>query len=165
MHDKKQLDESATAIAQIEAEEAAESAAGQVVEAIEGGTLDNAKPIYCHPITISNTADATYNFRLTLLIFNNSSVEYNKTTFESFISNIPQARFLSSGSVIKKGAGGFYMASAFVYFNPSAEPAHLWIIGIDNNGDDHTSGVDPIDLSILLVLDSTSFYDGVNKIN
>ena len=40
---------------------------------IEAGTIDNAKPIYCHPITMFGSSG---EYHLTLLIFNNRSNPY-----------------------------------------------------------------------------------------
>lgn len=44
---------------------------------IEAGTIDNAKPIYCHPIYINMyIPDTTKKFDLTFLIFNNVSTPF-----------------------------------------------------------------------------------------
>ena len=49
---------------------------------IEAGLTENAKPIYCHPITIYTASNITlggseYSFLATALIFNNSNDEIN----------------------------------------------------------------------------------------
>lgn len=123
---------------------------------IEGGTLDNAKPIYCHPITIikPNT------YRLTALIFNNSVTALTLSTFKDFIDNLytsvgSNARVMLSGAY---NTGNGVIIASFI----GKSDAGYSVYGLDTSGNDKY--VTNADFDQIFAND-TVFVDGVNKIN
>lgn len=69
---------------------------------VEGGTLENAKPIYCHPVYLKyNRSYDEKIVQLTMLIFNNDSENFTKATFVAWLkalfTSVPTAKILTSG--------------------------------------------------------------------
>lgn len=128
---------------------------------IEGGTIDNAKPIYCHPISIVVTnADASIYARLTCLIFSNSPTEFTAVTFTNWLKELyasnNTARLMLSGAVTKSGST---IIASYMRWTGSL----LEIIGLNSS----TGLNEAINATTMDGLFSSSygFYDGVNKIN
>lgn len=124
----------------------------RIEDLVEGGTLDNAKPIYYHPITIRNTALGY----ISMLILDNQSEAYTKTTFKSKIANFDRICPLS-GAVFGIDNKVLICAYAFKQSNKH------YILGLYTDG----SYEDTTTVSIEDILDvgTTSFSDGVNKVN
>ena len=60
-------------------------------------SIENAKPIYCHPITCFNQNSPAY-FMFTCLIFNNNPEPFTVETLKSFIDSLPDnASIMASG--------------------------------------------------------------------
>ena len=125
---------------------------------VEGGTLNNAKPIYCHPVNIGYI-DESNEFMITMLIFNNDATEFTFETFNAWLSalvnQIAQARIMASGYI--KVSGTIYPVSQ--------------LYGSDNNRNVICS---PNAISGILISYSKAewealvpnvFQDAVNKIN
>ena len=133
--------------------------ANERIEAlVEGGTLDNAKPVYCHPVNIG-FKDASHEFMLTMLIFNNSATPFTFASFNTWLTNLVQeitnVRILVSGYIILSGTmypvSLFYAATAQrqIIVSPAAV-SNLY----DSFGINEWNEITP-----------TYFNDGVNKIN
>ena len=81
-----------------------EIADARVEALVEGGQLDNAKPIYCHPISIIRNNINGNSFRITALIFNNDDTPFTLATFKEWFDNLVEttesrARLLCTGGV------------------------------------------------------------------
>ena len=63
---------------------------GRITTLVQGGTLENAKPIYCHPISlITNVSSGVgEETRLQLLIFNNEPTAYTASTIISYLKDL-----------------------------------------------------------------------------
>ena len=127
---------------------------------IEGGTLENAKPIYCHPIyfdcnfTSGDYAGRRYYF--TCLIFNNEATPFTLSTFLAEIQ-----RLCNLGAKIMITGGAFYDNITLINScikNVSENNACIYGLKVGTNNDDYVS------LSIVSE-QYTTFEDGVNKIN
>lgn len=134
---------------------------GLIKEQVEGGTLSNAKPIYCHPISIDiEGEDVTNPAHLACLIFDNSNEEYN--TYAKFIAKLteifaisPLAVFPTTGAIYYGGGASLLIAQKFDYDSVSEK---IQLRAVRPNG---TIGYFQIDS----YLTDATFYDGVNKIN
>lgn len=133
----------------------------QVVgDAIANGDVDNAKPIYCHPIAFGHKVDNDNHFAITMLIFNNQADAFTFTTFKAWLSSlislISNVRLLTSGYVTINGTR--YPAD-YLFANESsvqivAEPQAI------------NESVKLLDLwTIWTTMTPIQFVDGVNKIN
>lgn len=123
---------------------------------IEGGTVDNAKPIYCHPLEIYYPNVGV----LTALIFNNSSEKINSwTKLKNAIATFgdSSARLLVSGGLIDSNASKNVIASE-IYLNKSTNIYLL--LGMATDGTIYNVGAG---------FNITNFdfqvQDDVNKIN
>ena len=130
---------------------------------VEGGTLDNAKPIYCHPISILDTNGAEPK-RLTCLIFNNDNTPFTLTSLKKFIDDLAVAttnkgRIMVSGGV-KVSATNVCIAS---YITKGGDSVY-YITGI-NAIDGSTSILGDADFNVVFPSGTTTLDDGVNKIN
>ena len=141
-----------------------EKLADSRVEAlVEGGTLDNAKPIYCHPLTIRYDDGKLI---LTCLIFNNDATPFTMDTFKQWVdstANIVSGgilRVMVSGAFLNTDTNKLVIASYFYKINSTGN------YGLFGQNTD-TSGVGYMQSATFgdLFPVSTALYDGVNKIN
>ena len=141
-----------------EVQKVAEISAEVVEEMIESGELDNAKPIYCHPITL---LDNDQKVRITCLIFNNSSTAFTIDTFLDWID----ALYTQVGAQIRIMASGAYTASSnflIASYLGKVNATTYYLLGV--RASDGTSS------QLNLTKDEfkdyiKNLYDGVNKIN
>lgn len=135
----------------------------QIRALIESGEIENAKPIYCHPIVIENQRSDRYTMALCMLLFDNNSDSYTPDNYDptTLIAHLKAfstgARILLTGSVYDK-VNQVNVVANQLYF----DGAHLYICGIDNSGTYHTSSVAPLDLEVINI---DYCNDVVNKIN
>lgn len=127
------------------------------VEAIEAGTIDNTKPIYCHPISIDSET-ATAKFHVAILIFDNSDEEYNSyaklvAKLESILSANPLAIFPATGAVYYESLSALHIAQKFGYYQNA--------LNLYTCRPDGTQG----NFNVSNYLTEATIYDGVNKIN
>ena len=126
---------------------------------VEGGTLDNAKPIYCHPITIDNDDGTAANpGHLALLIFDNSSEEYN--TYEKLVAKLNSIFTVNAKAVFPiTGALYYTSGSALHVAQKIAKPSTvITVFTVRPNG---TQGY----FGLFDYFGGATIYDGVNKIN
>ena len=121
------------------------------------------KPIYCHPIAITDTTGSIKK-RLTGLIFNNSPTPMTRTAFRAWLDNLKVettglGKLLLSGGVYDSGDEKLIIAS-YVYKSSSNI---YYIAGIDGSG--NITSVSNADFDSLFPSGTTTFEDGVNKIN
>ena len=129
---------------------------GIVEDLVEGGTLDNAKPIYCHPVSFTNE---TAKFRMTALIFNNDPTPFTITSFKEWIDNLYQQIQDNIRIMITGGYkhGSLIMITSWLFYNGT----NYGIAGLSTTGE-----VDVYSSSYnSLFPEGTTFTDGVNKIN
>lgn len=126
-------------------------------EVIESGQVDNAKPIYCHPIFISLNRSYDNNIiQLTALIFNNDNTPFTKETFIAWLKALwttaPTAKILTSGY--------FTTAPLCCLSNADDNDAcYMKYAGTESIGSKaYLQYAD-------LLLEASTFEDGVNKIN
>ncbi|MBO7731982.1 MAG: hypothetical protein J6S67_05500 [Methanobrevibacter sp.] len=124
-----------------------EIANARVESLVEGGTLENAQPIYFHPVTLTGT-----NTRVSLIILNNSATPFTKTSLKQFMLNLSDARFLISGYFNKDNVS--YVTSYILI-----DSGEIKLTGLNL-----ASNTDTV-LTIDIENDFTSLNDGVNKIN
>lgn len=127
---------------------------------IEGGTVDNAKPIYCHPVTIQ-LGNAKVNGRIAMLIFNNTPTAFTKESLKTYFDNLSSAmgvtiRFLSAGGIYDKVNSNFIVTSYLFKLTDSS----YGFTGIktDGTGTDVYGTFDEL-------FEYAVINDGVNKIN
>ena len=122
---------------------------------VEGGTLDNAKPIYVHPINIEVTSDDNKAI-VSLFIFDNSATPYTWETFKTWLSElvtrVTVARVLTTGCLI---IGENRYPANFI-FGSSSQRSFV----ADFSGNEIL-----LNTADFNALTPTRFLDGVNKIN
>ena len=136
----------------------------QNIGAIIGtGEIDNAKPIYCHPITIDGE-NSSYVIHVSLLIFDNSNEEYNTYTklrdkiLQIFGVN-NQAIFPITGGLVYKSTNVHYIAQKINYDdNQGSLSSEIKALNTT------TGALGWFALSSFAGSEFT-YYDGVNKIN
>ena len=121
---------------------------------IEGGTIENAKPLYFHPISIIITGTNIGYF--TLFIINNSSTAFTGSTLINYIKNT-SGRYLVNGAY---KTSSYYLSPSYVSTSENA----IYLIGVDNQGDIHASSQNVIDFESIIA-SANIFNDNVNKIN
>lgn len=128
-------------------------------EVIESGQVDNAKPIYCHPISIDYEGEDVSNpVHLALLIFDNSNDEYN--TYDKFIAKI--------NSIFDINENAVFPITGAIYYESGSTLHIAQKIGKRATGPtiftcrpDGTQGT----FTASIYINNATFYDGVNKIN
>ena len=129
------------------------------VEEIEDGELENAKPIYCHPISIDREGEGVNNpIHIALLIFDNSNEEYNTyaklyNKFNVIFGINPNAVFPITGTVYYGDTSAVYVAQKIELYSG--------VICIRATRPNGTQGY----FQIQDYVQYSSIYDGVNKIN
>ena len=129
----------------------------QIKEVIESGQVDNAKPIYIHPVQID--LSTTYAGKITMLIFNNDSTPFTKTTFLDYFDNL----YTQVGSTIRIMISGAFTKSSLIsiasYLVKSSTTYILvgWALNGGENNITFTRNEFESNIEI--------FNDGVNKIN
>ena len=133
----------------------------QIKEVIECGQVDNAKPIYCHPLTITNN---DRNARLTCLIFNNDPTPFTLSSFVDYID----ALFEQVGATVRIMTSGCYaLGETFdtivvaSYF--AKRTGQYFFSGQKADGTGYGEMV--FGSKEYLVAYFSEFSDGVNKIN
>lgn len=115
------------------------------------------KPIYCHPITIDDELEADYRCHVSLLIFDNSTTEYN--TIAKLTAKLNEIFALNANAVFPI-TGAFYVISGTAI--------HI-AVRIDNYEDAPAlRAVRPDGTMSYFRFSSfpnATIYDGVNKIN
>ena len=133
-----------------------EIADSEVKSLVEGGTLENAKPVYCHPVELYKTATGT----LCCLIFNNSSEQIDtweklKTAIHNF-GGTQYNRLVCTGS-LKDGDGNLIIGSEIIE-DVSSQSFALYGMQAD--------GTSRLETPLVITgYNWTSLTDGVNKIN
>ena len=137
----------------------------EVKSLVEGGTLENAKPIYYHPLSTFNnsTSDNKKAFALSFTILNNEEAPYTLPTFIVWIKAL-----VDELSVAIINVDGFYDTTvnlAYLYIaktsNPSF-PSGYMVYCVGNDGTGYSQNQYDLDA---MLQDNVSFNDGVNKIN
>ena len=122
---------------------------------VEGGTLDNAKPIYCHPIYWTVT-DNSEDIQLTCLIFNNSETPF---TVETFIDYVLYLYSLVESRVSIMASGGKDVAGVVAPLSritcPNGVNLYFTAKGVTSVGHAKEG----------LLSGTSTFEDGFNKIN
>ena len=140
-----------------------EIADSEVKSLVEGGTLSNAKPIYCHPIVIEQQDNPNFKLALCMLLFDNNPNSYTPNNYDPtiLISHLKEfsagARIILTGSVYDI-TNSLNVVATQLYFNGT----NLIICGIDDNGTYHTAEVSPLNLETIGI---AYCADVVNKIN
>lgn len=116
----------------------------------------NAKPIYCHPISLLGSSN---NVRFTCLIFNNSETPF---TIDSFVSYI-EALYAIVGDTIRIMISGGYVdnGNTIIATYLGLSSSSFVIVGLDTSGIAQTKNYSKEDFIALF----DALYDGVNKIN
>ena len=134
-----------------------EMADSEVKKLVEGGTLDNAKPIYCHPISIDDdTSDNKVH--LALLIFDNSNEEYN--TLEKLTAKLNKIFALNSSAIFPITGALYYDSGSALHVAQKIAKTGNEII-INTARPNGTQGT----FTFVSELTNALIYDGVNKIN
>lgn len=131
--------------------------AGVVEDLVEGGTLDNAKPIYYHPIYYACAIGDNYILCIQCTILDNNPTAY---TGETFIAKIKD--LMDNGALIN--VNGWYKDSNNV-FN---DVVVLYKSGSAYRGDVfNPSNLSDFNLDTVIGAEGAHYVitDGVNKIN
>ena len=131
---------------------------------VEGGTLENAKPIYYHPIIIESafTPEDT-GFVISLAIINNDPTPF---TFQSLIAWAEALEAEISDDVCLNASGYYksdvYEVTSISYLLITSDKSWRIRGGLYNT-------LSPVNISFskatFAALPIQNFYDGVNKIN
>lgn len=127
----------------------------QIKSVIESGQVDNAKPLYFHPIAIGLTG----SYYLTMIIINNDATAFTRQTLTALLK-ADSGRYLVNGNYFVSGDDGYYLSPAYAQHNQG----NLYLVGIDSKGSAHTSSVNAINFENMIA-NSGTFEDAVNKIN
>lgn len=129
---------------------------------VEGGTLDNAKPIYCHPCFVNCTfTEGEYTGRkylFTCLIFNNDDTPFTLETFISYVNDLCVnygAKIMISGAMYDNINS--IIATCIEY---DAIYAQVVLKGLVSG----SANIGVVGFTTMTA-DNTIFVDGVNKIN
>lgn len=139
-----------------------------VLDKLENGfSGDNAstKKIYCHPIQINSkiNSNGSVKYRLTALIFNNSSTPFTLSSFKTFIDDLKTATE-GSGTLMMSGAVVNIDNKVIIVSRMYKSSANLYLIsGLDTTGE--IQSYNSADFNALLPSATTVFIDGVNAIN
>lgn len=133
----------------------------RVKSLVEGGTLDNAKPLYFHPITLGNTSDSanTYSLSWTMIIIDNNSEPYNtwqkvKEKMLAVANAIGDtARFLVNGGLSNNDKSVVVICNNI----DARTDSTLRLYGLDTGRERYSLDITSISIA--------ECYDGVNKIN
>ena len=140
-----------------------EIADARVEALVEGGTISNAKPIYCHPISLTRSGDNGH-MRLTMLIFNNTATAFTLTTFKEWLetlqSQIDSVRIMVSGGVQDLVNSKYIISASYIACYEYNDQIEYNIAGIYDNGN-----YQEIYGSWNDVFHDVSLTDNVNKIN
>ena len=125
---------------------------------IEAGTIENAKPIYVHPLDIRGD-----NFSICCFVFNNDPEPLTKDSFVDWMDSLFEVvgdaiRVLASGGC---NAGGSVYPAIFVIRRASTDPN---LFGINFRTESGNANINFTD-SATFKAGITVFNDGVNKIN
>ena len=126
---------------------------------IASGNIPNAKPIYCHPITVEYKANNnSLYFYFTCLIFNNDETPFTWPTFYDYVDYLTgefNASIMASGGI--KATGVDMIVATCLRRSNALKPA---IYGMSINGIKDYYSMDKTPASTTI-----TFTDGVNKIN
>ena len=125
-------------------------------EVIESGQVENAKPIYYHPIVVEFNNGERNVGRLTLLLFNNVSTAYTSITdvFDNIRSwGLTNARIMCSGGCYDVAHSEVVIASVIDITVGDAVLYGITIAGAKSSG----FSLNPEDVNF--------FADAVNKVN
>ena len=131
----------------------------KIESVIESGEVENAKPIYCHLITLYSDVE-NWKIIASLLVFDNSATEYTKESLVSFLKT-SLGRFLISGSYFIKSGDHNVICS---YVRSNVDGSKLYLMGIDETGKLYNDVSNQIDFE-LIVNNVNYFTDSINKIN
>ena len=128
-----------------------------VADAVSGQGVDNAKPIYCHPISLVSAGFT----RLTLFVFNNDETPFTKTTFLNWLDALytsvgSQTRVLISGA-FPDTLNNVCIASYMGKFDGTT----YYLLGVKLSGEAYSQSYTREEIETLIY----ALYDGVNKIN
>jgi len=134
-----------------------EIADNRVKTLVEGGTLENAKPIYFHPIRMQITATfggQVFRANSSLVVLNNSATPFTYATLSKWVydNNI---NLIADGPVILGSDNSF--AGTLAYWSKNNEES-MNMNWIKANGESTTGSVAGVEV---VAFDDT----GVNKIN
>ena len=130
---------------------------GLIKEQVEGGTLENAKPMYFHPVVLVKSTTPN-KCQLTFTIINNNSEAYDTfAKLKAYMVSVAEAinstaRFVCNGSIVNDD-------SVFIIANclDVTKAGRMTIQGQDATGGFVTCYIEEITFSAVA--------DGVNKIN
>lgn len=134
-----------------------------VEDMVEGGTLENAKPIYFHPLTMYTggfvIGDSTYNMfaSATILNNNNTSLAGNLNSLYNYI--IGKFSRLNVSMILVDITNTISVHVVQLYF----EENHIYVIGYDSTGNRIDESQHAIDL--YAVREDINILDSANKIN
>ena len=133
-----------------------EIADSEVKSLVEGGTLENAKPIYYHPIVVRNSSGENRGY-VSFLILNNSTEELNtasklKTAISNFSRIAPLSGAIWNNTEEKILVVGYAFKSGNAFY----------CLGLYSDGTPEDSS----SVSLTTFIDNAeSIADGINKIN
>lgn len=120
---------------------------------------ENAKPIYCHPITIDKEVEGTADIiHVSFLIFDNSYEEYN--TYDKVRAKLLSIFELNPGAVFPCTGAIYYTTGASILIAQKIELFESTTIRIRAVRPNGTLGY-----FNLQSFNNATFYDGVNKLN
>ena len=128
-------------------------------QVIKSGLVENAKPIYCHPITLTNSLSTSLTGRFNALVFNNDDTPLTKESLITLLKSSASFRLILTGGCNDIINSKIVIAS-HAYFNGSM----IFVMGIDIAG--NIVGVsENINFEDFINDTNTGLADNVNKIN
>ena len=127
---------------------------------VEGGALDNAKPIYCHPINFKFTSSSSRVYFLSCLLFNNDDTPFDASTWYDYVMGL-----ITNYNAIIMTSGAVYIpdsTTVLVATNISTNGSDgMAVRGLKLNGSADFFTIVKSDIT-----DPTAeFTDGVNPLN
>lgn len=124
------------------------------------GSIPEVKPIYCHPITLSNNTAGSVH-RLTCLIFNNSVTPFTLETLKNFLDALMTATN-GDGAIMLSGGYKTNTETIIASYLKKFEGSY-YLVGVNTSGE--AAAVASSNFNDVFPGDSENFFDGVNKIN
>ena len=128
-----------------------------IKQVVSSGLIENAKPLYFHPVVITDTANDDV---ISFTILNNDSTPF--TTLAQFINYVMA---WGDGAQLICNGGNLRTLNSGSSFTPSCvevKENELYFVGMDNGGVYHSSTQYGIKLN---TTNFTAISDKVNKIN
>ena len=137
-----------------------EIADNEVKSLVEGGTLNNAKPLYYHAIECYQYSGRNLLYQLTFVIIDNSPTLYTWTRFKEWLLSIPTAVLVNTNGFYNYNSEGIVNMAGL--FHPK-DTESIYITG--NDKDCTYISISKSFTELDSIFGTGEFFDRCNKLN